>query len=219
MAKLHRHLISETKTLLADIEYVDATIRLFDPKAQLERISIDRYAATRDDDNLTFSGLVFCKATILTVGFLVLRANVAAEISAIDFNVTAQSAFSAGEAYCLTAFVEQNERGLIVDAEIKRKVQGRIALCAVYENRDCAENVADFEFTAVENAARSDAELFRAALAFPYRARLKVVVIDATTFGADRLAISLNPPERAEGSFRFSIRHTQNLCEVKGFSC
>ena len=45
MAKLHRHLISEAKTLLADIEHVDATIRLFDPEAQLERISIDRYAA------------------------------------------------------------------------------------------------------------------------------------------------------------------------------
>jgi hypothetical protein len=45
MAKLHRHLISEAKTLLKDIEHVDATIRLFDPEAQLERISIDRYAA------------------------------------------------------------------------------------------------------------------------------------------------------------------------------
>jgi hypothetical protein len=45
MAKLHRHLIAEAKTLLKDIEHVDATIRLFDPEAQLERITIDRYAA------------------------------------------------------------------------------------------------------------------------------------------------------------------------------
>ena len=45
LSKLHRHLIKEAKAVLADIEHVDATIRLFDPNAQLERISIDRYTA------------------------------------------------------------------------------------------------------------------------------------------------------------------------------
>jgi hypothetical protein len=36
MAKLHRHLISEAKTVLKDIEHVDAPIRVFDPEVQLE---------------------------------------------------------------------------------------------------------------------------------------------------------------------------------------
>jgi hypothetical protein len=44
LAKLHSHLIAEGKKVLCDIDHIDATIRLFDPDADIERIRLNRYA-------------------------------------------------------------------------------------------------------------------------------------------------------------------------------
>ena len=44
LAKLHAHLIAEGKKVLCDIDHIDATIRLFDPDADIERIRLNRYA-------------------------------------------------------------------------------------------------------------------------------------------------------------------------------
>lgn len=44
LATLHKQLIAEAKKVLCDIDHIDATIRLFDPDADLERIRRNRYA-------------------------------------------------------------------------------------------------------------------------------------------------------------------------------
>lgn len=44
LAKLHSKLIAEAKKVLCDIDHIDATIRLFDPDADIERIRLNRYA-------------------------------------------------------------------------------------------------------------------------------------------------------------------------------
>ena len=44
MATLYRRLIAESKKVLCDLDHIDATIRLFDPQADLERIRLNRYA-------------------------------------------------------------------------------------------------------------------------------------------------------------------------------
>lgn len=44
LAKLHGYLIAEAKKVLCDIDHIDATIRLFDPDADIERIRLNRYA-------------------------------------------------------------------------------------------------------------------------------------------------------------------------------
>ena len=44
LATLHAKLIAEAKKVLCDIDHVDATIRLFDPDADIERIRLNRYA-------------------------------------------------------------------------------------------------------------------------------------------------------------------------------
>lgn len=43
LAKLHKHLTMEARHTLADIDHLDAVIRLFDPEASIEGISIERY--------------------------------------------------------------------------------------------------------------------------------------------------------------------------------
>ena len=44
LLKLHGRLVSEAKKVLCDIDHLDATIRLFDPDADIERIRLNRYA-------------------------------------------------------------------------------------------------------------------------------------------------------------------------------
>lgn len=44
LAKLHKDLTAEAKKVLCDIDHIDATIRLFDPNADFERVRLNRYA-------------------------------------------------------------------------------------------------------------------------------------------------------------------------------
>jgi len=44
LVKLHKHLIAEAKKVICDIDHIDATIRIFDPDADIERIRLNRYA-------------------------------------------------------------------------------------------------------------------------------------------------------------------------------
>ncbi len=44
LAKLHNELVKEAKKVLCDIDHIDATIRIFDPNADIERIRLNRYA-------------------------------------------------------------------------------------------------------------------------------------------------------------------------------
>ena len=44
LVKLHKDLCAEAKSVLCDIDHIDATIRLFDPDADLERVRRNRYA-------------------------------------------------------------------------------------------------------------------------------------------------------------------------------
>ena len=44
LVKLHGRLVDEAKKVLCDIDHLDATIRLFDPDADIERIRLNRYA-------------------------------------------------------------------------------------------------------------------------------------------------------------------------------
>lgn len=44
LAKLHKELLAEAKKVLCDLDHIDATIRLFDPEADLERVRRNRYA-------------------------------------------------------------------------------------------------------------------------------------------------------------------------------
>ncbi len=44
LATLHNKLIKEAKQVLCDIDHLDASIRLFDPDADIERIRLNRYA-------------------------------------------------------------------------------------------------------------------------------------------------------------------------------
>jgi len=44
LVKLRKELMREAKKVLCDIDHIDATIRLFDPTADVERLRLNRYA-------------------------------------------------------------------------------------------------------------------------------------------------------------------------------
>ena len=44
LVTLRKQLMREAKKVLCDIDHIDATIRLFDPDADIERIRLNRYA-------------------------------------------------------------------------------------------------------------------------------------------------------------------------------
>ena len=44
LVKYHKYLEHERKKIICDIDHIDATIRLFDPDADIERVRLNRYA-------------------------------------------------------------------------------------------------------------------------------------------------------------------------------
>lgn len=43
LGQLRKHLLDEAKKVLGDIDHIDACIKLFDPKADIERLRMKRY--------------------------------------------------------------------------------------------------------------------------------------------------------------------------------
>jgi len=155
--------------------------------------------------------LVFGLAAVDPILRLVLRPDVSAEVSAVEFNVTMQSAFATGKLYGLTQLVKQNESALVIAAKVTRKLKRGIALGTVREDRDRAENVAELELAAVKDRARCQAELLRASLTLPNRTALKVIMVQASTFRANGLAVRLVPADRGEGFLSLFVGHAQDF--------
>lgn len=89
----------------------------------------------------------------------------------------------------------ENESRLIVAAQITGELESAVALGAVRENGDCAENIAEAQLAAMKDRAGRDGELLAAALALPDWTALEVIMLKASTLRADRLAFCVLPAE------------------------
>ena len=91
-----------------------------------------RAAATlaKRDDDAALAGLVFGKATVDTIFITVLRADIAAEIGAVDFNVGVRRLGLDFRRQGFPDLVGQDECRLVLAAQIARQLQSRDALGA-----------------------------------------------------------------------------------------
>jgi len=63
--------------------------------------------------------------------------------------------------------VGQHKGRLVLAIEVTAQLQGAVTFCAVHEDGDCQQVVADGEFATGEDRPGRDAELVRASLALP----------------------------------------------------
>lgn len=142
--------------------------------------------------------------------------HISAKIRAVDRDIARKRAFVASKLYGLTDLVQHDEGGLVVDRQIAGKLEGAIALGAVYEHGDCGEDVADGQLAAMENRARGDAELLAATLALVDLAGGEIVGIAAPAHRANRLAVRVGPADLAESGTCFRVRHAHDLDQREG---
>jgi hypothetical protein len=93
-------------------------------------------ALTHGDDDLALAGLVNLAAAVLAIVALIGRLQVSTEVSAINLHITAQGALLTGERYGLRQLVTMDEGGVVIDAQITGRLEGRISLGAVREYRE-----------------------------------------------------------------------------------
>ena len=129
-------------------------------------------ALAHDDHDLPLAGLFLRDATVDALCNLVLRLDVAAEIRAVDFLLSglAERAFACS-ALIASRILCARRRPSCTGNPDRGSVEGAVALRAVDEDRDGQEIVAERPFAVSEDRSRRDAELMRAAPAFPHRAR------------------------------------------------
>ncbi len=166
-------------------------------------------------DDLALAGLVLGLAAVDAVGLLIGGLHVAAEIGAIDLDLTRQGALVTVGRDGLADLVREDEGRLVLAIQIAGELQGAMALGAVDEDRDGEQDVADRHLARREDGAARHAELMGARLALPQLAGLVGVGRGASAAGANRLALRLRPADQPEGVMRFLIRKPGNPSEAQ----
>ena len=168
-------------------------------------------ALTNNDDDPALARLVHRLAAINAVGFLVGRADVAAEVSAIDLDLTGSLMLGDLSADRLAQLVRENERRLVLAVEVAGELQGRVALGAVHEDRHGHEDVPQGHLAGGEDGARRDGELMLAGLALPELAGRQEAMGDTLATRAHWSAIRSGPAHHAEGVESLVVRHAGDL--------
>jgi len=153
------------------------------------------------------------------------RLDVAAEVAAVDlgdFALAADRHAAHVRRHRLTQLVCQDERALVLDAEIAREREHALALYLIAEDGDGGEVGAQLHLVEGEQRPGGDAEIRLAILAAPAgRAIGAAAVIDrqGTAMRADRLAFRLRPPDLPEHRLGLGIGHPYDLGEIEGTGC
>jgi len=82
-----------------------------------------------------------------------LAQKLAPKVGTIHFDVARQSALRACYLYAFADLVQQNEGCLVVNAQIAGQLQCAVTLRAIYEDRDCGQNIADRQLAAGKDCA------------------------------------------------------------------
>lgn len=171
---------------------------------------------TDHDDDAALAGLVLGKATVAPIRLHVLGTNVATEVGAIHLNVALKGRISRLGGDSLAELVSHHEGRAVLAVEVAGELEGRVALCAVGEDRDGEKVVSDRELARSEDGAAGDAVLVTAAGALEELTGGDERVLEAATAGAERGALGSLPADRLKGGPRLIVRHAGDLGEVEG---
>lgn len=172
-------------------------------------------ALASDHDDAALTALILGLAAVDPIGLAVLRANVAAEIRAVDFDRTGRRVVLGLGRHGFTQLVREHERRLVLHVEVAGELQGRVTLGAVHEDRDGQEVRADRQLAAGEDRARRDRELMLAGLALPELAGGDEAMGESAAARADRIAARVAPTDHAEGIVGFLAAHARDFAQTE----
>jgi len=158
-------------------------------------------------DTAPLAGLMLGQTPVDPIGLAVGGLHVAAEVGAVDLDMTVQHRARVLRRHRLAQLVGQHERGLVLNVEIAAELERGMALGAVHEDGDRQQVVADRELAAREDRAGRETELSVAAFALEDRPARVLVARHAAALRADRLAIGGGPADRPERCPRLLLRH------------
>jgi hypothetical protein len=147
---------------------------------------------------------------------------VAADVAAVDLDVPAGAAepqLLDLRGHRFADLVGQHEGGLVLDVEIARQRQGRLALDLVTEDHDRRQVVADLQLVKGEQGARGRAEVAPAGRAAEARRSIGSwagPARRAAALWAHRRPIGLRPADRAEQRPGLRLLHPQDLLQADG---
>src|SRR5690606_33905668 len=116
-------------------------------------------ALAKRDHDAALAGLVFGKTTVDTIFGKVRRADMAAEVCAVDLDFAVQLVVGNLSGQSLAQLVSQNERRLILDVQIAAELQGAEALNGVDEDADGSDQINERHLARGEDRPAGDAEL------------------------------------------------------------
>lgn len=163
-----------------------------------------------DDDRLALAVEVLQQAAILAVRLLVRGLHVSAEIGSIDLDGAREFPGREFNRHRFAQFVGEDERGLVLHAEIAAQVKRRHALRAVDEDHDRGEQRREGQLATGEDRARRDAELVMARHALEPATGRDVVSLCTPALRANGATIGVGPAQLPEVfvSAVFPIRNT-----------
>lgn len=167
-------------------------------------------ALTHDDDALALAGLALGKAAILAVGLVVLRANVTAEVCAVQLQAVELALHGFAQ------LVKQHESGFVLNVQIAACLKRTNALRAIHEDDHGGQQIGEGQLARSEDRPAGDAELVIAVNALELAAGADAVGLGAAATRAHRLAVCLRPAHVTERAVSGILAQAENLSEAKG---
>ena len=173
-------------------------------------------ALAAHDDDAALAGLVFCQAAVNAVLGIVGRADVTAEVSAINLDLSVERVASRLGRKSLTELVSQNECRLVLTVQGAGKLHHRHALGGVHGDADRRQHVSEVHLAGSEDGAGRDRELVTASLALELAARGDLVSVQSATTRANGGAVRLVPAELAEHHVSLGFAALEDFLEGQG---
>ena len=240
LAKLHKHLTTEAKNVLCDLDHIDATIRLFDPDADIERVRLKRYTTKHRAPQGQMKRFVLTmfresaepltsrqitEAWVADRGlspdestYIILRKRVGACMTALQAAdmIEGKHNVVVAHAHCFAQLVAHDKRGLVLNVQIARHFQGANAFRSVYEKCDSGKNVGEVQLTAGEDRAGRDAELLMATATFPLAAGGDEIRLNAATCGAVGFTVVVGKADSHELFPSLLFAHFEDVFDLQG---
>lgn len=147
---------------------------------------------------------------------LVLRADLAAHVSAVYMHLAGQGRFIPADQQALTYLVQEDEGSLVAHAQVAPHLQGGNALHRIGEENHRRRVDAQRQLVVGEDRAAGHREVFPAGSAAPDHAgRAAVMAVDHTAVRARHL-LPVAPAQAPEQRERVIVIHAQHLHQRQG---
>jgi hypothetical protein len=167
-------------------------------------------------DNAAVTVLVCGQAAVLAVLLPVLRANMTAEIRAVDLHHAVEVHGVIARRHRLAQLVRQDEGRLVLAGQVARELERRNALGRVDEDADGGEQIDKRHLARGEDGSRRGRELLAAGAALPLAARGDLVGIGADAIRAEGFPAILRKADCRERAKRLAIGHAVDVLELEG---